>query len=34
MILYMIVSVLTTSAFFMLTGMTDRTRIADPPVMA
>jgi multicomponent K+:H+ antiporter subunit D len=32
-ILYMIVSVLTTSAFFMLTGMTDRTRIADPPVM-
>ena len=31
-ILYMIVSVLTTSAFFMLTGMTDRTRIADPPV--
>jgi multicomponent K+:H+ antiporter subunit D len=31
---YMIVSVLTTSAFFMLTGMTDRTRIADPPVMA
>lgn len=33
-ILYMIVSVLTTSAFFMLTGMTDRTRIADPPVMS
>jgi multicomponent K+:H+ antiporter subunit D len=32
-ILYMIVSVLATSAFFMLTGMTDRTRIADPPVM-
>ena len=29
---YMIVSVLTTSAFFMLTGMTDRTRITDPPV--
>ena len=33
-IFYMIVSVLTTSAFFMLTGMTERTRIADPPVMA
>ena len=33
-IFYMIVSVLTSSAFFMLTGMTDRTRIADPPVMA
>jgi multicomponent K+:H+ antiporter subunit D len=32
-IFYMIVSVLTTSAFFMLTGMTDRTRITDPPVM-
>jgi multicomponent K+:H+ antiporter subunit D len=32
-IFYMIVSVLTTSAFFMLTGMTDRTRISDPPVM-
>jgi multicomponent K+:H+ antiporter subunit D len=32
-IFYMIVSVLTTSAFYMLTGMTDRTRIADPPVM-
>ena len=31
-ILYMIVSVLTTSAFFMLTGMTDRTRLTDPPV--
>jgi multicomponent K+:H+ antiporter subunit D len=31
-IFYMIVSVLTTSAFFMLTGMTDRTRIADPPI--
>jgi multicomponent K+:H+ antiporter subunit D len=31
-IFYMIVSVLTTSAFYMLTGMTDRTRIADPPV--
>jgi multicomponent K+:H+ antiporter subunit D len=31
---YMVVSVLTTSAFFMLTGMTGRTRIADPPVMA
>lgn len=30
---YMIVSVLTTSAFFMLTGMTDRTRLTDPPVM-
>jgi multicomponent K+:H+ antiporter subunit D len=28
---YMIVSVLTTAAFFMLTGMTDRTRITDPP---
>jgi multicomponent K+:H+ antiporter subunit D len=33
-IFYMIISVLTTSAFFMLTGMTERTRIADPPVMA
>jgi multicomponent K+:H+ antiporter subunit D len=32
-IFYMVVSVLTTSTFFMLTGMTDRTRIADPPVM-
>ncbi len=32
-IFYMIISVLTTSAFFMLTGMTDRTRITDPPVM-
>jgi len=32
-IFYMIVSVLTTSTFFMLTGMTDRTRIADPMVM-
>jgi multicomponent K+:H+ antiporter subunit D len=32
-IFYMIVSVLTTSAFFMLTGMTERTRIADPAVM-
>ncbi len=31
---YMIVSVLTSSTFFMLTGMTDRTRITDPPVMA
>jgi multicomponent K+:H+ antiporter subunit D len=30
-IFYMIVSVLTTSTFFMLTGMTDRTRITDPP---
>jgi len=29
---YMIVSVLTTSTFFMLTGMTDRTRITDPPI--
>jgi multicomponent K+:H+ antiporter subunit D len=29
---YMIVSVLTTCAFFMLTGMTDRTRITDPSV--
>jgi len=28
---YMIVSVLTSAAFFMLTGMTDRTRITDPP---
>ncbi|MCC7122346.1 MAG: monovalent cation/H+ antiporter subunit D [Gammaproteobacteria bacterium] len=29
---YLIVSVLTTAAFFMLTGMTtDRTRVADPP---
>ena len=27
---YMIVSVLTAAAFFMLTGMTDRTRITDP----
>jgi multicomponent K+:H+ antiporter subunit D len=27
---YMIVSVLTSTAFFMLTGMTDRTRITDP----
>jgi multicomponent K+:H+ antiporter subunit D len=33
-IFYLIVSVLTTSAFFMLTGMTDRTRIADPPFMS
>src|SRR6188768_95836 len=32
-IFYMIVSVLTTSTFFMLTGMTDRTRITDPPGM-
>ncbi|MCC7463610.1 MAG: monovalent cation/H+ antiporter subunit D [Gammaproteobacteria bacterium] len=32
--LYMIVSVLTTAAFFMLTGMTDRTRIIDPPTDA
>jgi multicomponent K+:H+ antiporter subunit D len=32
-IFYMIVSVLTTSTFFMLTGMTDRTRITDPPEM-
>jgi multicomponent K+:H+ antiporter subunit D len=32
-IFYMIVSVLTSSTFFMLTGMTDRTRITDPPVM-
>ena len=31
-IFYMVVSVLTTSTFFMLTGMTDRTRISDPPV--
>jgi multicomponent K+:H+ antiporter subunit D len=28
---YLIVSVLTTCTFFMLTGMTDRTRITDPP---
>ena len=28
---YLIVSVLTTCAFFMLTGMTDRTRVTDPP---
>lgn len=27
---YLIVSVLTTSTFFMLTGMTDRTRVTDP----
>jgi len=27
---YMVVSVLTSAAFFMLTGMTDRTRITDP----
>ena len=31
---YLIVSVLTTCTFFMLTGMTDRTRISDPPVSA
>ncbi len=31
---YMIVSVLTSAAFFMLTGMTDRTRITDPPTEA
>jgi len=29
---YLIVSVLTTCTFFMLTGMTDRTRETDPPV--
>jgi multicomponent K+:H+ antiporter subunit D len=29
---YLIVSVLTTCTFFMLTGMTDRTRMNDPPV--
>jgi multicomponent K+:H+ antiporter subunit D len=29
---YLIVSVLTTCTFFMLTGMTDRTRVTDPPV--
>jgi multicomponent K+:H+ antiporter subunit D len=29
---YAIVSVLTTCTFFMLTGMTDRTRVTDPPV--
>jgi len=28
---YLIVSVLTTSVFFMLTGMTDRTRVTNPP---
>jgi multicomponent K+:H+ antiporter subunit D len=28
---YLIVTVLTTSVFFMLTGMTDRTRTTDPP---
>ena len=28
---YLIVSVLTTCTFFMLTGMTDRTRVTDPP---
>jgi len=28
---YLIVSVITTSMFFMLTGMTDRTRMTDPP---
>jgi multicomponent K+:H+ antiporter subunit D len=28
---YLIVSVLTTCTFFMLTGMTDRTRVSDPP---
>jgi multicomponent K+:H+ antiporter subunit D len=33
-LLYLIVSVLTTCAFFMLTGMTDRTRVTDPPVFA
>jgi multicomponent K+:H+ antiporter subunit D len=31
---YIIVSVLTTSTFFMLTGMTERTRVTDPPVAA
>jgi multicomponent K+:H+ antiporter subunit D len=31
-LLYLIVSVLTTCTFFMLTGMTDRTRVTDPPV--
>ncbi|HWG68172.1 MAG TPA: monovalent cation/H+ antiporter subunit D [Steroidobacteraceae bacterium] len=29
---YLIVSVLTTCTFFMLTGMTDRTRATDPPI--
>jgi len=29
---YLIVSVLTTCTFFMLNGMTDRTRVTDPPV--
>src|SRR6185312_12604485 len=29
---YLIVSVLTTCTFFMLTGMTDRTRVTDPPI--
>src|SRR5581483_6983216 len=32
-ILYMIVSVLTTSAFYMLTRITDRTRIVDAPLV-
>src|SRR6185295_14950615 len=31
---YLIVSVLTTYTFFMLNGMTDRTRVTDPPVSA
>jgi multicomponent K+:H+ antiporter subunit D len=31
---YLIVTVLTTSAFFMLTGMTDRTRVSNPPASA
>src|SRR6478609_8381701 len=30
---YLVDSVLTTAAFFMLTGLPDRTRITDPPVM-
>ena len=29
---YLIVSVLTTCTFFMLAGMTDRTRVTDPPI--
>jgi len=31
---YLIVSALTSCTFFMLTGMTDRTRVTDPPVAA
>jgi multicomponent K+:H+ antiporter subunit D len=32
LLFYVIVSVLTTSTFFMLTGMTDRTRVTDPSI--